>query len=323
MSRIKAVRVVASLLAALAACGVTRNPHVEDLDDIPRGCRILFQAGSWEELVLKSRPSAVLSRDSYLLVWSRKEDDGSWSFEMAEPFLIRREGAPLWVVLSEPEEWSGSPLESLFVHGKAKYPTTNLHDGPNNYAELVGTSKSWGTVFKVACTSAPGGAKGNQSTLAILLWQRPDGGCEILWEGSEYVAWSGGIYGASEDYQFSLSDKGTGSASPLPFDIRVDHRAAMNPSFDLDRQAHLILDLHRQGRLGGPPPMEIEWTGPWTYEAQKGDTWESLMDKISFYGYIGPERAKKLKEIQQENPLLSSGGLKEGQTINLPAWIRP
>ncbi len=307
------------LLIRLGACSTPALPDAEvsRLDDVPRDCRVRFHADTWEELISMAQPTIVVSRS--LLLWCKASGDQSWTFDLAQPFIVERNGSIIWVILDEPTNWLNSELEGEFVSGTAACPTRGRHDGPCNHAERIGASKTWGDVFKISCTCVPGGVHGNQGTSVVLVWHRAEGGWQVLWNGSELTQWRMGFYGVNECYRFSISEPRELQPTVLPFSVKVDHEASQYPSFEGDNEPDPILRIRRSGKLTGTPPMQMKWETPWLYEAKAGDSWDRLAQKLLFFKPIhAKEIPRFVARLKEGTGSIQADSLEAGQKVALP-----
>lgn len=290
---------LATLLSGLSCSSIApQEPRLSLLDEIPPNCPVRVKASSWAALVAKAGPTTLVSKTLFL--WCRPSDDATWVFELAQPFLVEKDGERSWVLLEEPATWQNSELEGEFVSGRAFYPTRRAHDGPHNRAERVASSKAADELYKISCTTVPGGAHANQATWVVLARRHPDGRWEALWQGSESSRWSMGSYGVNESYEFRATD----DASV----IRVRETYTLYPSFEGDNEPDPVVELRRFGRLEGVAPMNLRWETSWGVVPNPGESWERIAEKLLYYR-AGPasERPRLAAALRDAQGVLPPG----------------
>lgn len=317
-------KLVPWLLLGMTACATPApfERNLTCLDSLPHGCLVRFRAESWQELLTQARPTLVTPGS--LLLWCRESADRTLTFDLAQPFLVEAEGLRVWVILDGPEDWTRSELQGEFVSGNAVLPARRQHDGASNHAELVGSSKTWGDVYKISCTHVPGGSKGNAGTRVVLVGRKPEGGWQALWEGYESTFWSMGFYGVQECHRFRIDESPQVQPTSPAVGIRVDLERTLSPSFEIDAESNSILEIRRTGRLLGIPSLTLEWESSWNTAARAGDTWESLVRRIQFYKSDSPSSfARSLSLLREANGSPSPQALEPGRRIVLPEMILP
>lgn len=315
-------RLVPWLAIGMTACSTPALPdrYVSSLDDFPKDCRVRFRADTWGELISRARPTSVVSKS--LLLWCKASGDQSWTFDLAQPFIVEKEGSKVWVILDGPENWLNSELEGEFVSGTAAYPTRRTHDGPYNHSERIAASNTWGEIYRISCTFVPGGSHGNQRTRVVLVWRRADGDWQVLWERDEATQWRLGSDGVNECYRFSVFEPRGPQPAVFPFRVKVDLEVSRYLSIEGDNEPDPNLDFRRSGELTGIPPMELKWATAWLYEAKAVDSWERLAQKLLFFeGGHAKEIPRVVAGLKEATGLSLTDKLRSGQKVVLPPGV--
>jgi hypothetical protein len=228
----------------------------------------------------------------------------------------------VWAVLHNPEEWLHSEMEGSFVTDCVQYPVTEQHDGPSSYAERIWHSERWGEVYDLGFLCIPGGAHANQGLEGVLAWRTPDNGWKVLWKGGGNGSWHMGWYNTSDLQSFSILEDAADVDSDFPFRIAVHLKHDEYPSSHGGGEEENVLEpaLDRDGILSGRLPRIIEWTTPWRWTVQKGESWAMIARSLNVYRGDGSTAADAqwLRALERANQTFASLPLTPGTKIIVP-----
>ena len=297
------------------ASSPTRPPRVVELTKTPEsmGVKVRSRAESWLKLKQIAKPDAVLRHSLFVRCTPNKKE--GWTFEASQVYRYRRAGITEWLILERPDTGPSWLFNGSFISGTATCPTKDWDHGSG--AQQVGTDANGSTFFHVRWVGEAASAHGNISLLSALLHRSHYGAWKVLWTGNEIEGWNSGSYAVSTLYTFQVraADK------TVPVTISVEERSYYTCGSEQDWRK---IGFRRFGRLRGPTPSRISWSGGYSIRAVPGDTCEKIAQKMTaFHSYPESRVAGLTTAIVEANPALAQATCKGGEWVILPPTFKP